>query len=159
MARERCPLAFGKTGSGLFQVIPRLGAAANGGLSADGAPVPTTRFSCARRTASAAPAGILDRDDSVARGLSPPYFRDVRFGGARERLYTMRLPSSSDGLVRTIRPLTEANSTIAGVRWLLLGLTLGGALVGGSARTAGRECRASPRACARRDGARGERDA
>ena len=47
------------------------------------------------------------------------------------RLYTMRLPSSSDGLVRTARPLTEANATIARVRWLLLGLTLGGALAAG----------------------------
>jgi two-component system sensor histidine kinase MprB len=47
------------------------------------------------------------------------------------RLYTMRLPSSRDGLVRTARPLTEANATIAGVRWLLIGLTLGGALAAG----------------------------
>ncbi len=45
------------------------------------------------------------------------------------RLYTMRL--SSDGLVRTARPLTEANATIARVRWLLFGLTLGGALAAG----------------------------
>ena len=40
----------------------------------------------------------------------------------------MPLPSASDGLVRTARPLTEANATIARVRWLLLALTLGGAL-------------------------------
>ena len=36
-----------------------------------------------------------------------------------------------DGLVRTARPLTEANATIARVRWLLLALTLGGALAAG----------------------------
>ena len=70
--------------------------------------------------------GRVDR--SVASGLSPPYFRDVRYQGVAMRLYTMRLPSSSDGLVRTARALTEANATIARVRWLLLGLTLGGAL-------------------------------
>jgi two-component system sensor histidine kinase MprB len=57
---------------------------------------------------------FVGRDRSVARGVSPPY-----------------LPSSSDGLVRTVRPLTEANATIARVRWLLLGLTLGGALAAG----------------------------
>ena len=43
----------------------------------------------------------------------------------------MRLPSSSDGLVRTARPLTEANATITRVRWLLFALTLGGALAAG----------------------------
>jgi two-component system sensor histidine kinase MprB len=121
--------SFGKTGFGLFQVIPRLDAATNGGLSSDGAPVPTPISGLAGLKLPSR--GILDRDDSVARGLSPPYFRDVRLGGAEQRLYTMRLPSSSDGLVRTLRPLTEANSTIAGVRRLLFGLTLGGALVAG----------------------------
>jgi two-component system sensor histidine kinase MprB len=74
---------------------------------------------------------LFGRDESVASGLSPPYFRDVRFAGAAMRLYTMRLPSSSGGLVRTARPLTEANATIARVRWLLFGLTLGGALAAG----------------------------
>jgi two-component system sensor histidine kinase MprB len=43
----------------------------------------------------------------------------------------MRLPDSSDGLVRTLRPLTEANATIARVRRLLFGLTLGGTLAAG----------------------------
>ncbi len=64
---------------------------------------------------------LTDRDGSVASGLSPPYFRDVRFaGGSAMRLYTMRLPSSSDGLVRIAQSLTEANATLANVRWLLL---------------------------------------
>jgi two-component system sensor histidine kinase MprB len=103
-------LLFGKDASGLFQVIPSV-----------------------RRPHGRQPgfARLVGRDESVASGLSPPYFRDVRFAGVAMRLYTMRLPSSSDGLVRTIRPLTEANATIARVRWLLLGLTLGGALAAG----------------------------
>ncbi len=72
---------------------------------------------------------LVGPDRSVASGLSPPYFRDVRYRGVAMRLYTMRLPSSSVGLVRTARALTEANATIGRVRWLLLGpLTLGGAL-------------------------------
>jgi two-component system sensor histidine kinase MprB len=68
------------------------------------------------------------RDESVARGLAAPYFRDVRIDSVAMRMYTMRLPSSSDGLVQTIRPLTEANATVANVRRLLIALTLGGAL-------------------------------
>jgi two-component system sensor histidine kinase MprB len=71
---------------------------------------------------------LVGGDESVASGLSPPYFRDVRFAGGTMRLYTMRLPSSSDGLVRIAQPLTASNATIASVRWLLLLLTLGGAL-------------------------------
>jgi signal transduction histidine kinase len=120
---------FGKDASGLYQVIPRVGAVANGGLSATGAPVPTPKTVPSSTTLACedAPKGILCHDESVARGLSPPYFRDVRMVTAM-RLYTMRLPASSDGLVRTLRPLTEANSTIARVRRLLIGLTLGGAL-------------------------------
>jgi two-component system sensor histidine kinase MprB len=104
-------LPFGKDASGFFQVIPSVGAVTNGGLSGF---VP-----------------LVGRDESVASGLSPPYFRDVRFAGAAMRLYTMRLPSSSGGLVRTARPLAEANATIARVRWLLFALTLGGALAAG----------------------------
>jgi two-component system sensor histidine kinase MprB len=102
-------LPLGKDASGFFQVIPRFGPVATGGKSGF---LP-----------------LVDRDESVASGLSPPYFRDVRFAGAAMRLYTMRL--AGDGLVRTARPLTEANATIARVRWLLLGLTLGGALAAG----------------------------
>src|SRR5262245_65259683 len=104
------PRSFGKTASGLFQVVPSL------------------RASNARQPGFVP---FVARDASVASGLSPPYFRNVRLAGAAQRLYTMRLPSSSDGLVRTVRPLTEANATLARVRWLLLGLTLGGALAAG----------------------------
>lgn len=74
---------------------------------------------------------LVGLDDSVARGLAPAYLRDVRYRGVAMRLYTMHLPSSSDGLVRTARPLTEANATTARVRWLLVALTLGGALAAG----------------------------
>jgi two-component system sensor histidine kinase MprB len=122
-------LSFGKGTSGIFQVVPSLGAVANGGLSANGAPV--TAAGPPTVAATAAPQTIVSHDELVARGLSRPYFRDVRVAGAAMRLYTMRLPSSSDGLVRTWRSLAEANSTIARVRWLLFGLTLGGALAAG----------------------------
>jgi two-component system, OmpR family, sensor histidine kinase MprB len=70
-------------------------------------------------------------DASVARGLAPPYFRDVRYRGVAMRLYTMSLSPSRDGLIRTARPLTETNATISRVRWLLLALTLVGAFAAG----------------------------
>jgi two-component system sensor histidine kinase MprB len=127
--------SFGKDASGLFQVIPRVASVADGGLSVTGAPVPTAATTTAPSSATVAcedaPKGILCHDESVARGLSPPYFRDVDMAGTAWRVYTMRLPDSSDGLVRTLRPLTEANATIARVRRLLFGLTLGGTLAAG----------------------------
>jgi len=70
---------------------------------------------------------LAAQDGSVAAGTAPPYFRDVAYHGVALRLYTMPL-ATGDGLVRMARPLTEANATIARVRWLLIGLTLGGAL-------------------------------
>jgi two-component system sensor histidine kinase MprB len=76
-------------------------------------------------------APVTGLDATVARGLAPPYFRDIRYRGATMRLYTMPLASSRDGLIRTARPLTETQATIARVRWLLVGLTLGGALAAG----------------------------
>ena len=104
--------SFGKVPpGGLFQIIPSLRAASNGAQ-------PTLT-------------PLIGNDKAVATGLSPPYFRDVRFVGNPMRLYTMRLPSSNDGLVRVAQPLTQANATIAHVRWLLLLLTLGGALAAG----------------------------
>jgi two-component system, OmpR family, sensor histidine kinase MprB len=123
-AASKAPLLLGKDGSGYFQIVRSFDAVGNGGLSATGAPL-----AAEPAPGSAAPGPkLLGHDESVANGLSPPYFRNVRFAGGPSRLYTMRLPSSSNGLVRTIRPLTETNSTIARVRWLLIGLTLGGAL-------------------------------
>jgi two-component system sensor histidine kinase MprB len=102
---------FGKTADGLFQIVPSFGAIRN------------------RVQPGFVP--LIGRDQSVARGVLPPYFRSVTLDGEAVRLYTMRLPSSNDGLVRTVRALTETNSTIAHVRRLLIGLTLGGALAAG----------------------------
>jgi two-component system sensor histidine kinase MprB len=104
-------LLFGKTGTGFFQIIPKVG--------------PRTRAG----SSGLAPLGQQDR--LVASGLAPPYFSDIRFGGVPMRMYTMRVQSSGNGLVRTVRSLTEANSTVDGVRRLLIGLTLGGAFVAG----------------------------
>jgi two-component system sensor histidine kinase MprB len=101
------------------------------GAPARTAAAPTTAPSSPTIVLKDAGKTILGHDTAVATGLFPPYFRDVRFAGAAMRLYTMRLPSSHNGLVRTMRPLTEANATIARVRWLLFGLTLGGALAAG----------------------------
>jgi two-component system sensor histidine kinase MprB len=107
----RGPLLFGKDASGYFQVIQNVRTVSRGG-----------------------PPGfvpLVDVDRTVASGHAPPYFTDVRFAGTAMRLYTMRLGSSSNGVVRTARALTESNATIARVRWLLLALTLGGAFVAG----------------------------
>jgi two-component system sensor histidine kinase MprB len=119
---------LGTDGSGFFQIVPSLGAA----LRATGVAVPSP-------TQKVRPSDELVTlnsfvpltavDAAVASGRSPPSFRDARYRGTAMRLYTMRLSSSGDGLVRSARPLTEANATIARVRWLLIALTLGGAIV------------------------------
>jgi two-component system sensor histidine kinase MprB len=116
---------LGSDGPGYFQVIPNFGSATKSNRSVTGGP---------KSPLTQSPAGfvpLVGQDALVARGLLPPYFRDVRYRGVAMALYTMHLSSSSDGLVRTARPLTEANATIARVRWLLFALTLGGALVAG----------------------------
>jgi two-component system, OmpR family, sensor histidine kinase MprB len=97
---------FGNDSVGFFQVLPSL--------------VSSNPF---------VPLVALDAD--VARGQDPPYFRDIRYRGVAMALYTMPLSSTRDGLVRSARPLTEANATITRVRWLLIALTLGGALAAG----------------------------
>ena len=117
---------LGSDASGYFQLIPSFSAATKGAEPVAGA--------LKSPLAQSPPNGfvpLVGLDASVARGLAPPDFRDVRYRGVAMRLYTTHLPSSSDGLVRTARPLTEANATIARVRWLLLALTLGGALAAG----------------------------
>jgi two-component system, OmpR family, sensor histidine kinase MprB len=119
------PLQFGKDAGGIFQIIPNLAAVGNGGLSMSGVPVPTV---AATHQSSRTEQRILSQDERVARGLARPYFRDIGFGGVAQRVYTMPFPASSHGLVRVFGPLTEANATIADVRLLLIGLTLGGAL-------------------------------
>ena len=113
-------------GTGYSQLIPSVGAATNGQLVAAATLRPKTPLEQFRPNGFVPLVGL---DSSVAQGLAPPYFRDVRYRGVAMRLYTMSLSSTRDGLVRTARPLTEANATIGRVRWLLLALTLGGALV------------------------------
>jgi two-component system sensor histidine kinase MprB len=114
---------FGNDGTGgYYQVIPNVSAATIGKLSASAAgKTPLTQ-----RLDGFVPA--IGLDASVANGTAPPYFRDVRYRGVPMRLYTMSLSSARDGLIRTARPLTDTTATITRVRWLLLGLTLGGAL-------------------------------
>ena len=114
---------FASDASGYFQVIPNFGTATKGQQ-----PVTGAHKKSAPRQSLDGFVPAIGLDVVVARGLAPPYFRDVRYRGVAMRLYTTSLSSSSDGLVRTARPLTEANATIDRVRWLLLGLTLGGAL-------------------------------
>ena len=116
---------FGSDGPGYLQVIPNLEATTKGELPLTG----QLKTPLKQKLDGFVPA--IGMDASVARGLAPSYFRDVRYRGLAMALYTMHLPSTSDGLVRTARPLTEANATIARVRWLLLALTLGGALAAG----------------------------
>lgn len=115
---------LGGDASGYFQVIPSFGAVTAG----DGSVAAKSAF---RHGSPNGFVSLIGLDASVARGVAPAYFRDVRYRGVVMRLYTMPLSSSRDGLVRTARPLTETNSTIARVRWLLLALTLGGALAAG----------------------------
>jgi len=143
---------FGSDASGYFQVIPSLGAALKTGSNVVGkVPPPTTSTVSDANSASTGLATtptpkvvpqqnlvtlnrfvpLIGLDGEVANGTYPPYFRDMRYRGVPMRLYTMRLSSSGEGLVRTARPLTEANATIARVRWLLVALTLGGALAAG----------------------------
>lgn len=114
---------LGNDHSGYFQIIPSLDAVVKTAITK---PKPNTPHKGAvLATNSFAP--LIGEDALVASGVAPPYFRDVRYQGVAMRLYTMRLSSTSNGLVRTARALTETNATIARVRWLLIALTLGGA--------------------------------
>ena len=115
---------FGSDASGYFQVIPSISAATTGEL-------PATRGKTPLKQSLDGFVPAIGLDASVARGVAPPYFRDVRYRGVAMRLYTMSLSSARDGLIRTARPLTETTATISRVRWLLFALTLGGALVAG----------------------------
>jgi two-component system sensor histidine kinase MprB len=130
---------FGSDASGYFQIIPSFGVVAkSAGTSAtlvtSTTPVTTTKsgHKIPPERPVANPNGfvpLVTQDGAVASGIVPPYFRDVTYHGIAMRLYTMHIGSSGDGLVRSARPLTEANATITRVRWLLVGLTLGGALL------------------------------
>jgi two-component system sensor histidine kinase MprB len=117
---------FGSDASGYFQLIPSYGATSATSSTTPAGKVGKLKTPLKQNLDGFVPA--IGIDALVARGLAPPYFRDVRYRGVAMRLYTMPLSSSRDGLVRTARPLTEANATITRVRWLLFALTLGGAL-------------------------------
>jgi two-component system sensor histidine kinase MprB len=116
------PLFSSDGAGGYIQVIPNLTTATKQELSAQTAGKTPLKQSL---DGFVPPIGL---DASVATGVAPPYFRDVSYQGVAMRLYTMPLSSERDGLIRTARPLTGTNATIADVRWLLLALTLGGAL-------------------------------
>jgi two-component system, OmpR family, sensor histidine kinase MprB len=134
---------LGTDSTGYFQVIESFGAVAKN-TSAD-VPTQTVTTRSGTATNEARPkvpeqsdvanpnafVPLVRRDGLVAAGIDPPYFRDVRYHGTQMRLYTMRFLSghATDGLVRTARPLSEANATLHRVRWLLIALTLGGAFV------------------------------
>ncbi|HEX4680442.1 MAG TPA: HAMP domain-containing sensor histidine kinase [Gaiellaceae bacterium] len=114
---------LGTEASGYFQIIPSLtranhqAVAISPGNPKAGVTLPALN--------SFVP--LTKSDTLVASGTASPYFHDVDFRGTPLRVYTTRLGSTGDGLVRTARPLTEANSTLRRVEWLLVALTIGGA--------------------------------
>ncbi len=131
--------SFGKDASGLFQIIPSIGAVTNGVLSGF---IP-----------------LIGRDKAVASGVSPPYFRDVRFAKTPMRVYTMRLPSSSAGLVRTVRPLHRGERDDHARPLAAVRTDARRGVRGGPPRVAGGKRRAAPCSLARRRRSRGECDA
>ena len=79
---------LGSDASGYFQVIPNVGTALNRELSAErGLKSPLKQ--------SVVPSDgfvpFIGMDASVARGLAPPYIRDIRYRGVAMALYTMPL--------------------------------------------------------------------
>ena len=116
------PLFSSDGAGGYVQVIPNLATATRQELSAQTAGKTPLKQ---RLDGFVPPIGL---DASVATGLAPPYFRDVRYRGVAMRLYTMR------ALVRARRagadraPADRGERDDRRVRWLLLALTLGGAL-------------------------------
>jgi two-component system sensor histidine kinase MprB len=108
---------LGTNASGYFQIVPTLGQAAKQLLQGSSATLTPNGF-----------IPLTAKDAAVAVGTAIPYFHYASYDGVAMRVYTARLASTSDGLVRTARPLTEANATIGRIRWLLVALTLGGAL-------------------------------
>jgi two-component system sensor histidine kinase MprB len=137
---------LGQDASGYFQIVPSLGAAlktaprGSSGSKRFAVVTPSAKEKAAAESVKKLPASqelvtlnsfvpLTSLDAAVATGQAAPYFRDAVVAGVPMRIYAMRLSTTGDGLVRTARPLTEANATIGRVRWLLIGLTLGGALL------------------------------
>ncbi|MCK2214829.1 HAMP domain-containing histidine kinase [Actinomadura sp. ATCC 31491] len=77
-------------------------------------------------------APLEEVDVAVAYGKSSPYFRELTYGGERYRVYTAPLAEVEEGLVRTAFPLDRDAATLNGLKMLLAGLTLGGALAAGA---------------------------
>jgi len=102
---------LGTDGSGYLQYIPNIGTLLKQGIRQPNGFVPLEKA-----------------DVAVAGGYAPAYFSDVKIHGVPMRLYTMRSQNGL-GLIRTARPLSDVNATLTHVRWLLIGLTLAGALV------------------------------
>jgi two-component system sensor histidine kinase MprB len=67
-------------------------------------------------------------DAAVAHGAQDAAFRNVDLGSQTVRLYEVRYPNTTDGLIRVYRPLSEATATLHRVELILLAITLGGAL-------------------------------
>jgi two-component system sensor histidine kinase MprB len=116
---------IGSEGSVAFEIIPSVGQLLKG-----------ARIAVKGRSIKGSVSGegtgpdfvpLLDGDLLVADQQAPSYYRDVSYRHQSLRLYSRPL-GVGDGLVRTARPLTEADATIGRVRWLLIALTLGGAL-------------------------------
>jgi two-component system sensor histidine kinase MprB len=73
---------------------------------------------------------------AVARGTLGPFFADARLGQTRARVYTV--PAGPGKAVQVVRSMDEVDATLGGLRWVLLGVVLGGtALAGGLGRLAG----------------------
>ncbi|HWX10143.1 MAG TPA: HAMP domain-containing sensor histidine kinase [Gaiellaceae bacterium] len=92
------------------------------------APVPTGKTGADNSLSKAN--GILPLDEldyAVADGVAASAFRNLTVAGRAMRLYEVRYPNSSDGLIRVYRPLSEASATVRRVEWILLAITLGGA--------------------------------
>lgn len=81
-------------------------------------------------TTDAAPALPVDAASrAVARGDQNVLLRDATVRGTRVRMLTV--PDALGGALQIARPLSEVDDTLGRLRWILLGVCLGGLAVGG----------------------------
>lgn len=66
---------------------------------------------------------------AVARGELDLLFQDVTIRDTHARMLTIRDPIG--GAIQIVRPLSEVDDTLGRLRWILLGVCLGGLAVGG----------------------------